>query len=204
MDFSELRINPNRIYKLFVNNSDSISQKERERINTLHKKERDTGKLTPTEYERLEFLREKEINSEVHSFGIGAQKYLFYIYCLKKYGKPPVLLGDGSGMTKSASNGILKENKIIELIENNTGIILHRNKETLKTDFLKGVPDAFDNEDWKKSLMVHEFKSTSDIVKFQFKKRYPVNFHDYLQIQSYLSIANKKRGAIHFCLVDVS
>lgn len=200
MDFSNLRINPNRVSKIFVNNSHGVTNTEAERIEVLQAKEK-SGVLTPGEYERLDFLEEKNKYSALHTVGKGAQAYLLYIFSIKKYGMPAKVHGNSVGQ-QSAPNGILKEPKVIELLENFRGITLYRSKVRIKNDYLIGIPDAFDDEDWERSKMVHEIKTTSNRVQFLHKKIYPFTFHNYLQIQGYMALTGKKMAAIHHCLVD--
>jgi hypothetical protein len=201
MDFSNLRVNPNRLPKIFARNSQSVNQKEIQRIESLLLKEEVKGELTPLEYERLEELQEKQKFSSPHTVGIGAQAYLLFIYSLKKYGKAAKLISD-SLMEPSAANGTLKENYVINLIEAHRGIKLYRNKVRLKNDYLVGVPDAFDDEDWEKSRFVHEIKTTSNRLKFLNRKRYPITIHRFLQVQGYMALTGKKKAAVHHCLVD--
>lgn len=201
MDFSNLKINPNRLPKIFANNSHSINKTEIKRIETLLLKESVKGELTPDEYERLEELQDKQNHSSPHTVGVGAQAYLLFIYSLKKYGKAAKLISD-SLMEPSAVNGILKENYVINLIEEHRGIKLYRNKATLKNDYLRGIPDAFDDEDWKRSKFVHEIKTTNNRVKFLNRKRYPMTISRFLQVQGYMALTGKKKAAIHHCLVD--
>lgn len=201
MDFSNLRINPNRLPKIFAGNSLAISEKEQKRIAALELKEQVKGELTQLEYERLEKLQEKSKYSSPHIVGIGAQAYLLFIYSLKKHGRNAKIITDSIG-EPSAANGTLKEKYVIGLIKEHRGIEIFRNKMKMKNDYLAGVPDAFDDEDWKKSLFVHEIKTTSNRVKFLNKKRYPVTIHNYLQVQGYMALTDKKKAVIHHCLVD--
>lgn len=203
MDFNNLRINPNRLPKIFAHNSQGVSEKEVKRITDLQLKESVKGKLTPAEYERLEKLQEKQKYSDPHTVGIGGQSYLLFLYALKKYGQPAKIISDSIG-EPSASNGILKENYAIKLLDDHYGIKIYRSKARIKNDYLLGIPDAFDDEDWTKSKFVHEIKTTSNRVKFLTKKRYPLNNHNFLQIQGYMALTGKKRAAIHHCLVDYS
>lgn len=203
MDFSNLRVNPNRLPKIFASNSQCIADKESKRIDDLLLKEGVKGELTPKEYDRLEKLQEKQKYSSPHTVGIGGQAYLLFIYSLKKYGNPAKIITDHIG-EPSASNGILKENYVINLLQEHRGITIYRNKARIKNDYLMGVPDAFDDEDWKLSKFVHEIKTTSNRVKFLNKKLYPVTVHNFLQAQGYMALTGKKKAVIHHCLVDYS
>lgn len=203
MDFSNLKINCNRLSKIFVNNSLGIKDKERERVKTLLLKEELKGELTEKEYARIDELQEKERFSALHSVGTGASAYLLYLYSLKKYGRPAKIEGHGTH-EPSARNGILKENTVIDMLENNTGIKIYRSKVRIKSDYLLGIPDAFDDENWERSKLVHEIKTTSNRIKFMNKKVYPVTVHNFLQVQGYLALTGKKKAAIHHSLVDYS
>lgn len=201
MDFSNLRINPNRLPKIFANNSQCVSEKEVKRIKDLQLKESVKGTLTEGEYERLEKLQEKQKYSDPHTVGIGAQSYLLFLYSLKKYGQPAKIISD-SFVEPSASNGILKENYAIKLLEEHCAIKIYRSKARIKNEYLLGIPDAFDDEDWTRSKFVHEIKTTSNRIKFLNKKRYPLTIHNFLQLQGYMALTRKKKAAIHHCLVD--
>lgn len=201
MDFKDLRINCTRIGKLFARNKDCITDKELKRIDELIAKER-IGKITPKEGERLDFLEDKKAESSPHIIGIGAQMYLLYIYTIKKYGKEPKLFTDGPGMNPSAANGILKENYSINLISRIYGKQLYRNKKTIKNDRLLGIIDAWDTQEWEDSDCVHEIKTTSDICKFNIRKRYPLSKDALLQVQGYMALTGKEIAEVNFCLVD--
>lgn len=201
MDFSNLRINPNRLPKIFAANSQGISDKQEKRIKALELKESVNGQLPPVEEATLYKLLERQKYAAPHSVGIGGQSYLLYLYAMKKYGKPAKLITDSLG-EPSASNGILKESYAIQLLNDHYGIKIYRSKVKIKNEFLNGIPDAFDDEDWKLSLMVHEIKTTSNRIKFLTKKRYPLTNHNFLQLQGYMGLTGKKRAAIHHCLVD--
>ncbi len=201
MDFSHLKINCTRLPKIFAGNSLGISESEKERIVTLQTKEETKGELTPNEYERLDFLLDKEKYSELHTVGKGARAYLLFLYALKKYGKAAKIQTDYNG-EPSAQNGILKENYVIDLLEDNTGIKIYRSKVRIKNDFLLGIPDAFDDEDWTKSKIVHEIKTTSNRILFLNRKVYPVTISNYLQAQGYMALTGKKKAVIHHSLVD--
>lgn len=201
MDFSNLRINPNRLTKIFAGNSQGISDKQDKRIKALELKESVKGELPPGEEATLYKLLEKQKYSAPHSVGIGGQSYLLYLYTMKKYGKPAKLITDSLG-EPSARNGVLKENYAIQLLNDHYGIKIYRSKIKIKNEYLNGIPDAFDDEDWNLSLMVHEIKTTSNIIKFLTKKRYPLTTHNFLQLQGYMGLTGKKKAAIHHCLVD--
>ena len=203
MDFNNLRINPNRLPKIFANNSQGINEKQLKRINALELKESVKGELPPGEEATLYKLLERQKYAAPHSVGIGGQSYLLFLYALKKYGKAAKLITDSLG-EPSASNGILKENYAIKLLNDHYGIKIYRSKAKIKNEYLNGIPDAFDDEDWKLSLMGHEIKTTSNRIKFLTKKRYPLNIHNFLQLQGYMALTDKKRACIHHCLVDYS
>ena len=83
LDFSDLRINCNRIIRIFARNADCISDKELERIETLLQKSV-LKDLTPKEEERLEELQNKRDESGHHIVNRSAQKYLWFIYLQRK------------------------------------------------------------------------------------------------------------------------
>lgn len=202
MDFNNLRVNCTRLGRIFAKNPDCISESELKRIDVLIGKER-IGKITSKEIDRLDFLQDKKDESDPHIVGRGAQMYLLYIYCIKKYGKPVKLFTDGF-MQPSASNGILKEPYSIDLISRIYNKKLYRNKQTIKNDRLLGIIDAWDSEDWRDSDCVHEIKTTSDICKFLIRKRYPLSKQTFLQMQGYMALTDKNIAEVNFCLVDHS
>lgn len=200
MDFSNLRINCNRLGLIFAKNSDCITPGEEKRLQDLLLKEK-LGKLTETQLDRIEVLQEKKDASEPHIVSRGAQTYLLYVYTLKRYGKPEKLIIEGD-INPAAANGILKEPFVIDLVYRISGIKLYRNKKTLRNEYLHGVVDAWDSEDWESSKLVHEVKTTSDACKFFLRKRYPLSKAQYLQAQGYLALSDRDTANVHFCLVD--
>ncbi len=199
-DFSKLRVNCNRLGRLFVSNSYCITDKEEARLQELLLKER-LGKLTEKELERVDALQEKKDESDPHIIGRGAQMYMLFIYCLRKYGKPPKLFTAGY-IDPSCQNGIVKEPYSIELISRISGIQLYRNKLTLKNDYLTGIIDAWDSPNWEESKLVHEVKTTNNVCRFLLRKRYPLSKTNILQAQAYMALSDKDTCHIHFCLVD--
>jgi len=200
MDFSKLRINCNRIGKIFVRNGDCITPKEEERLQQLLLKER-LGTATEKELDRIDVLQAKQDESDPHIVGKGAQSYLLFLYWLKKYGPEPKLFSEGE-MTPTASNGILKEPFSIELISRISGVQLYRNKAKISNNYLHGVVDAWDHEDWEQSKFVHEIKTTDNRIKFLTRKRYPLSKPQYLQAQGYMALSDKDQCLVHFVLVD--
>jgi hypothetical protein len=201
MDFSNLLINCNRLGKIFARNTECITDKELQRIEALQSKEI-AGTLKEKELDRLEFLIGKRDESDPHIISKAAMAYLLYIYMIKKYGKPVELLSTDGYMPPAAKNGILKENYSIDLIERLYGKKLYRNKQTLKNERLMGIIDAWDTQNWENSDCVHEIKTTSNSVKFQMWKRYPLSKPILLQVQGYMAITGKDVAEVNFCLVD--
>lgn len=200
LDFSDLKINANRISRIFARHPECISDKELERIDVLKKKDITTY-LTEKEANRLEELENKRDESGYHIVNKPTQTYLWFIYLKRKYGDYPRIL-TGYEVNPYAPNGTLKEPYSISLIEKVAGLKLFRNKVRQKNDYLHGIIDAFDQPLCSDSNMVHEIKTTSDRIKFNFKRRYPLAKSNYLQLQGYISIAGKDAGLIHHCLVD--
>lgn len=200
LDFSDLRINANRISRIFAKHPECISDKELDRIDVLKKKDITTH-LTEKESNRLEELENKRDESGYHIVNKPTQNYLWFIYLKRKYGNYPRILTGHEG-NPYAPNGTLKEPYSIGLIEKVSGIKLFRNKVRQKNDYVHGIIDAFDQPICSESNMVHEIKTTSDRIKFNFKRRYPLEKTNYLQLQGYLSISGNDSGIIHHCLVD--
>lgn len=200
LDFSDLRINCNRIIRIFAKNADCITDKELIRIDALLQKDVLKG-LTEKESDRLDELQNKRDESGHHIVNRDAQKYLWFIYLQRKFGSYPKIL-TGHEINPYAPNGTRKEPHVISLIENVSGLKIFRNKIRQKNDFLHGVIDAFDNEIPDDSICVHEIKTTSDRVKFNFRRRYPLDKHKFLQAQGYLAISGKDNAMIHYCLLD--
>lgn len=199
LDFSDLRINCNRIIRIFARNADCISDKELERIETLLQKSV-LKDLTPKEEERLEELQNKRDESGHHIVNRSAQKYLWFIYLQRKFGILPRIL-TGYEVNPYAPNGTRKEPHVISLIENVSGIKIFRNKVRQKNDYLHGIIDAFDNEIPAESISIHEIKTTSDRIRFNFRRRYPLDKQKFLQAQGYLAISGKDNAIIHYCLL---
>lgn len=200
LDFSELKINCNRIVRIFSHNSYCITDKELDRIETLLQKDVLKG-LTDKETERLEELQNKRDESGHHIINSAAQKYLWFIYLQRKFGSFPNIITGYEG-NPYAPNGTRKEPHVISLIEDITGIKVFRNKVRQKNDYLHGIIDAFDNEIPAESISIHEIKTTSDRIKFNFRRRYPLDKHKFLQAQGYLAISGKDNAIIHYCLLD--
>lgn len=200
LDFGGLKINCNRIIRIFANNADCITDKELDRIETLLQKSV-LKDLTDKESERLIELQNKRDESGYHIVNRPAQKYLWFIYLQRKFGAFPQIITGYEG-NPFAPNGTRKEPHVISLIENTSGLKLFRNKVRQKNDYLHGIIDAFDNEIPDESISVHEIKTTSDRVKFNFRRRYPLDKHNFLQIQGYLAISGKDNAIIHYCLLD--
>lgn len=200
LDFSNLKINCNRIGRIFARNSECITDKELERIDVLTKKEV-IKPLTEKELARLEELENKRDESGYHIVNKPTQNYLWFIYLKRKYGAAPKIFTGHEG-NQFAPNGIIKEPYAINLVEQIAGIKLYRNKVRSYNDFLHGVVDAFDAEVASESEMVHEIKTTSDRIRFNFRRRYPLDKQRLLQVQGYLAISGKDKALLHHCLVD--
>jgi hypothetical protein len=200
LDFSELKLNCNRISRIFAHNPDCIKDTELERIEALKKKNL-TKDLTDKEYARLDELENKRDESGYHIVNKPAQNYLWYIYLRRKYGDAPKILTGHEG-NSFAPNGIIKEPYCIGLIEKIAGIKLYRNKLRSNNDFLHGIVDALDEEFISESEMIHEIKTTSDRIRFNFRRRYPLDKQRFLQVQGYLAISGKEKALLHHCLVD--
>lgn len=200
MDFNKLRVNCNRLHRIFAHNADCITEKEEKRLQELLLKDR-LSSLTEKESERLEVLQDKKDESDPHIVSRSAQMYLLFRYFIVKYGKFPNLFTHGY-INPSAANGVLKEPYSIELISRISGIKLYRNKQTIKSEYLTGVIDAWDSPDWQESKLVHEIKTTSNACKFLLRKRYPLTKLNILQAQGYMALTDKDTCHIHFCLVD--
>lgn len=188
------------ISRIFAHNKDCVTDKELGRIDFLKKKSI-IKNLTENELIRLEELENKRDESGYHIVNKAAQKYLWYIYLRRKFGELPKIL-TGYEYSPSAPNGILKEPYAISLIDKIAGIRLYRNKAKSKNDFVHGIVDALDEETLEESEMIHEIKTTSDRIKFNFRRGYPLDKQRYLQVQGYLAISGKEKALIHFCLVD--
>jgi hypothetical protein len=201
LDFSTLRLNCNRVSRIFAHNPDCIKESELDRIEALKKKYL-IKDLTPKESARLEELENKRDDSGFHIVNKPTQNYLWFIYLNRKYGAAPKIITGHEYGNPFAPNGIIKEPYVIGLIEQVAGMKLYRNKATIKNDFLHGIVDAIDEELVEESNMVHEIKTTSDRIRFNFRRRYPLDKQRFLQAQGYLAISGKDQALIHYCLVD--
>ena len=119
-----------------------------------------------------------------------AQKHLLDVYIMEKYGRKRDI------QTKQMKKGVMVEDDSIQLLSGYLNSQLSKNQERFSNEYITGHPDIITDN------VIIDIKSSYDLWTFLANIQDRLDSLYYWQLQSYMWLTGKKRGAIAYCLVN--
>lgn len=179
--------------------SSFFSETNESRLNELQTR---TKALTPIMVVELDSLIERKRKTAEIKLSDTCKNYLRSLYLSQRYGNRYSFLG-GVGVPQMV-RGIKQEDWAVKMLSEFRNKQYFRDKKRLKNEYLVGSVDVLDSKSLQSASSIVEIKTKETIGEFN--KRIGVSLEDshYLQMQGYLSLANKQVGEVVYCLVPPS
>lgn len=184
------KISPSNIHRIMTGNV-GLSDAQQKEYDKLISRKNDASAKALTEImekDLAELIKKKE-NPQLPD---GVKSYLQQWYLEKKYDRKK------EWFNKFVEKGLQVEDQAIDMlsVHLNGGIQLKKNETYYQNEFIHGFPDVV-HED-----TVYDTKSAWDIFSFPFfEKESPDPKYDW-QLQGYMSIAEKEKAQLVYCLID--
>jgi hypothetical protein len=149
-------------------------------------------------FEKLQTRKDNINNPSILS--VGCMSKLKEIYIREKYHKQVVSIG--KDYSPAILNGVLSENKSLNMVSELDGVKYRIHKGLVKDKFLKGILDAFSGNSIKKAKKVMEIKTCQNMQSLvSLIKDEEVRSNYYWQLMGYLAMTGADEGEICHCVV---
>jgi hypothetical protein len=210
MDFSTLTFNAERLWSIMSDPECTANRKKYEKKLKLlaeeeQKYEAMVNKKTAAAENKLikiykteQELADLELVKDKENLSPGLKKVLRNIFIKKLYGKRKVVIGEP---VQQLLRGANSEADAIKLISKIDGRKYVKNTETLKNEWVHGIPDIILKRDKK----VIELKTDCDAQAFYSRiAQTKLSSHNSWQIQAYLWLTGYSDAELQFCLTNPS
>jgi hypothetical protein len=210
MDFSTLTFNAERLWSIMSDPECTANRKKYEKKLKLlaeeeQKYEAMVNKKTAAAENKLikiykteQELADLELVKDKENLSPGLKKVLRNIFIKKLYGKRKVVIGEP---VQQLLRGANSEADAIKLISKIDGRKYVKNTETLKNEWIHGIPDIILKRDKK----IIELKTDCDAQAFYSRiAQTKLSSHNSWQIQAYLWLTGYSDAELQFCLTNPS